>query len=233
MDIVKRNVKDSLFTHMFGDDSKEYLLQLYQALHPEDSKAAVEDLDLISIENVLTNDIYNDLGFTVNDRLVILVEAQSTWSENILIRLLMYLGKTYQNYIYARSELKARLYSEAKIKIPKAELYVIYAGPQGHKPSVLSFKDEFLGEEGKVDLIANVIYADEELKQAYGDYRESIGEERGKQQGLQLGLQKGADNERPCNIRSVMESFGISAEEAMSILKIPENQFARYMELLK
>ena len=57
MSAIKRNLKDSLFTHMFGDESKEYLLKLYQALHPEDKDTDVTDLSIISIENVLTNDI--------------------------------------------------------------------------------------------------------------------------------------------------------------------------------
>ncbi len=82
--MVKMKVKDSLFTHMFGDESKEYLLQLYRALHPEDTATDESGLDVISIENVFTNDIYNDLGFIVNGKLITLVEAQSTWSSNII-----------------------------------------------------------------------------------------------------------------------------------------------------
>lgn len=167
---VKNTVKDSLFTHMFGDESKEYLLQLYQALHPEDAEADEESLDLISIENVLTNDIYNDLGFRVRDRLVILVEAQSTWSVNIVIRMLFYLAKTYQSYIYKNPGMKARLYTESKLDLPKAELYVLYAGAKEDKPSVLSLKKEFLGPGGNVDLSANVIFADEERDDIIGQY---------------------------------------------------------------
>lgn len=170
MEKIKPTVKDSLFTHMFGDESKEYLLQLYQALHPEDKEMGTDNLKIITIENALTNDIYNDLGFIANNRLVVLVEAQSTWSVNIVVRLLLYLSKTYQSYIFSKPEMKARLYSDSKISIPKAELYVLYAGKQGNKPSVLSLKDEFFGGDGPVDLRANIIFADDDRDDIIGEY---------------------------------------------------------------
>ena len=170
MGAVKATVKDSLFTHMFGDESKEYLLKLYQALHPEDIETGIDNLEIISIENALSNDIYNDLGFIANDRLVVLVEAQSTWSVNIVVRLLLYLAKTYQTYIFSNKDLKARLYTESKINLPNAEMYVLYAGKRGDKPSEISLKDEFFGADGHVDLKANVIFADEERNDIIGEY---------------------------------------------------------------
>ena len=170
MQDVKRNVKDSLFTHMFGDDSKEYLLLLYQALHPEDKETDVSDLSLITIENVLANDIYNDLGFIVNNKLVVLVEAQSTWSPNIILRMFMYLAKSYQMYIFNNPQIKAKLYGRAKIDIPKAELYVIYAGKQEGRKNVLSLKEEFFDGDDSVDLKAKVIYSDEERDDIIGEY---------------------------------------------------------------
>ena len=79
---------------MFQD--KKYLLQLYKALHPEDTDVTEDDLTDITIKNVLTDNIYNDLGFTVGDKLMILVEAQSSvWTVNIIVRALMYLVQTW------------------------------------------------------------------------------------------------------------------------------------------
>ena len=294
MTLVKKNVKDSLFTHMFGDESKEYLLQLYQALHPEDKETDVDNLNLISIENVLSNDIYNDLGFIANDKLVVLVEAQSTWSANILVRLLLYLAKTYQVYIFSQPKIKALLYSDSKITLPKAELYVLYAGKRGDKPSILSLKEEFFEANGNVDIKANIIFADEnrddiigeylafctilkeqilvyngdkqeaiqatiqicleqgklvkylsehrrevedymfalmsdeELKEAYGYYRECLGEERGLQQGLQQGTQQRAISD----IKTLMKNLNLTAEQAMKALGIHESDYDTYMKLL-
>ena len=41
-------------------------------------------IEEITIYNVLVDGLYNDLGFRVGDRQIILVEAQSTWSVNII-----------------------------------------------------------------------------------------------------------------------------------------------------
>ena len=66
--VMKRMVKDSVFTDLF--QNKKYLLQLYKALHPEDH-VTEDDLTDVTIKNVLTDNIYNDLGFVVEDRLMI------------------------------------------------------------------------------------------------------------------------------------------------------------------
>ena len=58
-----------------------------------------DQLQLVTLENILLNQPYNDLGILAEDRLLILVEAQSTWSENNLVRVFIYLAQTFQNYI--------------------------------------------------------------------------------------------------------------------------------------
>ena len=142
-EIVKRKIKDSVFTNLFKD--KKYLLQLYQALHPEDTTATEADLEYITIENILVDALYNDLGFAVRDRLFILAEAQSTWSENIVIRAFLYLAKTYQNYF---DNTKQSLFRPEKVKMPKAELYVIYTGDRKNVPKEISMaKSYFEGEK--------------------------------------------------------------------------------------
>ena len=72
---AKRTVKNSIFLDLFKD--KKYLLTLYKTLHPEDTKATENSLTDITIENVLTDNLYNDLGFIANNKLMILIEAQS------------------------------------------------------------------------------------------------------------------------------------------------------------
>ena len=58
---------------LFGNP--RYLLQLYQALHPEDKKVREEDLKTVTLENIFTDSIYNDLGFIKGNKLMVLVEA--------------------------------------------------------------------------------------------------------------------------------------------------------------
>lgn len=94
---AKRTVKDTVFRDLFS--RPRYLLQLYRALHPEDNDIAEQDLKIVTLQNILVNGIYNDLGFIAKDRLLILVEAQSTWSPNIIIRSLLYLMDCVKSFV--------------------------------------------------------------------------------------------------------------------------------------
>ena len=155
--IAKKTVKDSVFTSLFRE--KKYLLQLYRSLHPEDTETTEEDLADITIKNILVDGIYNDLGFIAADRLMILVEAQSTWTMNIVVRAFLYLPKSWQDYI---DKENMDLYGSKKVKLPKPELYVIFTGERTDKPDVISLTDEFFPGEGRfVDIRTEMIYGDD------------------------------------------------------------------------
>lgn len=53
---------------------------MYKALHPEDLDATEENISNVTNQNILLDQSYNDLGFQVGTRLVVLVEAQSSWT---------------------------------------------------------------------------------------------------------------------------------------------------------
>lgn len=153
-EVAKHKIKDSVFTNLFKD--KKYLFQLYKALHPEDTNATEEQLTYVTIENILINGLYNDLGFMVRNRLVILTEAQSTWSENIIIRVLLYLAQTFHDYLV---QTKQPLYTSKKVQIPEPELYVIYTGDRQERPVEISLPKEFFdGRECAVDVKVKMIY---------------------------------------------------------------------------
>ena len=52
-------------------------MQLYKALHSEDDSVKEDDIKDVTIKHILVDADYNDLGFSVGGRLVILVESQS------------------------------------------------------------------------------------------------------------------------------------------------------------
>ena len=138
----KRDIKDSVFTFLFSDI--EYTKQLYLSLHPEDTDIRDEDFRLVTLENILAIGQYNDLGFQVRDKLILMVEAQSTFSPNIPLRMLMYLAKTYNEYV---EEHSLSIYSSTKVMIPRPELYVVYTGE--HKtPTTLKLSDMYEGAAG-------------------------------------------------------------------------------------
>ena len=74
--VAKRTAKNSVFLDLFQD--KKNLLKLYKTLHPEDTDATEDTLSIVTIDNVLTDNLYNDLGIMVgNNRLLLLLESQS------------------------------------------------------------------------------------------------------------------------------------------------------------
>ena len=147
--------KNSVFLDLFQD--KSYLLKLYKTLHPEDTEATEDILDIVTIDNVLTDNLYNDLGIMVRqDKLLLLLEAQSSWTVNILIRILLYLAQSYHEYFEQTSQ---SLYRSRKVKMPKPELYIIYSGNRGRKPDTISLSKEFFGgEDIDIEIKARVIY---------------------------------------------------------------------------
>jgi len=149
-----RKAKDSVFTNLFT--IPKYRYQLFKELHPEVKGITEDDIEIVTLEHVLMNNEYNDLGLLAGDHFLILAEAQSTWSVNILIRFLLYLASTYKDYIESKG---ISLYGTKKATIPKPELYLIYSGNKGKKPDALSFEKEFFGgNESAVEIKAKVLY---------------------------------------------------------------------------
>jgi len=127
--MAKCTAKNSVFLDLF--QNKSYLLKLYKTLHPEGTTETEDSLIDVIIENVLTDNLYNDLGFIFNNKPMILIEAQSTWTMNILVRVLLYLAQSYHEYFQRTSQ---NYYKSKKVKMPKPELYVIFTGNRGRKP---------------------------------------------------------------------------------------------------
>ena len=161
-----RKAKDSVFTNLFT--IPKYRYQLFKELHPEVKGLTEDDIEIVTLEHVLMNNEYNDLGLLAGDHFLILAEAQSTWSVNILIRFLLYLASTYKDYIESKG---ISLYGTKKATIPKPELYLIYSGNKGRKPEMLSFTKEFFGgNESAVEIKAKVIYGDSKKHDVINQY---------------------------------------------------------------
>ena len=140
-------------------------MQLFRTLHPEMGDVTDGDLKTITLKQVITNHPYNDLALQVRDRLMIFVEAQSSWSYNILIRILLYYADTVQGYIHDHG---LDVHSSKKLKIPAPEFYVIYTG-RGQVPDQITLKKHFYtNKRCGADLKVKVITA--ESKDIIGQY---------------------------------------------------------------
>ena len=152
--VAKYTAKDSVFTSLFREP--KYLLQLYQALHPEDLEATEDSIKNVTITNVLLDQYYNDVGFQIGEKLIILVEQQSSWSINIVVRCLLYLAQTYQEYF---ESTKQNVYGSKKLELPRPELYVIFTGNRKTRPEYLYLSKEFFGGDDSVlDVKVKMIY---------------------------------------------------------------------------
>ncbi len=211
----KRKIKDSVFTNLFQD--RKYLLRLYRALHPEDSAVTEDDIKDVTIKHILVDADYNDLGFSVGGRLVVLVESQSAWTLNIIIRALMYLIQTYHDYF---KRTKQNLYGYKKVNMPKPELYMIFTGEKPKSPpdTISLSHDFFEGEKIAVDAEVKVLYQEDEnnIIGQYIIFCKVYNEQRKK-----YGQTKQAITEtiRICKDRNVLKEYLENKEQEVKALR--------------
>ena len=206
--MAKRTAKNSVFLDLF--QNKSYLLKLYKTLHPEDTTATEDSLTDVTITNVLTDNLYNDLGFIVNNKLMILVEAQSTWTVNILIRILLYLAQSYHEYFQRTSQ---DYYKSKKVKMPKPELYVIFTGNKGRKPDKISLSKEFFeGADIDIEVKAKVIYESDQdnIINQYIIFCKVFNEQTGQHGMTQKSV---LETIRICKDRNVLKEYLLEREK--------------------
>lgn len=97
---------------------------------------------------------YNDLSFTVEDRIIVMAEHQSTINPNIPLRLLGYSTDTYTKIIDTD-----RLYSSTQIKLPTPVFYVFYTGNEPWNVKTLSLADSFIDPppENSLNLVVKLV----------------------------------------------------------------------------
>ncbi|MCL2237960.1 MAG: Rpn family recombination-promoting nuclease/putative transposase, partial [Treponema sp.] len=119
---ANKHYKDSVFSLLFGDP--EILRELYGAIEGIDvPKDAIININTLS-EALFMKKI-NDLSFTIDDRIVVLIEHQSTLSQNIPLRILMYIARVYEKIVEEEN-----IYHKKLIKIPTPEFIVLYNGKE-------------------------------------------------------------------------------------------------------
>ncbi len=120
-----RNNQDTVFSSLYSDP--ECILDLYFTLHPEDQNRGItlDQVKLITLENVFLAQRHNDVAFQIGNRLIVLVEHQSTINENMPLRMLFYVANEYEKIL---ASFKKKLYREKRIIIPKPEFFVVYTG---------------------------------------------------------------------------------------------------------
>jgi hypothetical protein len=156
---VNNRYKDSVFSFLFSDP--DVLRELYCALEgvslPPDVPVAINTLgDVLFMERM------NDISFTIGDKLVILIEHQSTINPNMALRLLMYIARVYEKILGDKN-----IYSTKALRVPRPEFFVLYNGTAAYPDEAElklsdAFEGGFIGKEPvDLELIVRVININE------------------------------------------------------------------------
>jgi hypothetical protein len=143
---VNEKHKDTVFTFLFSNP--DLLRELYSAIEgitlPPDIPVNINTLS-----DVLFRTQRNDISFLINNRLIVLIEHQSTVNDNMPLRFLMYIAKQYQEMTNLKDRFKRKLE-----KIPKPEFIVLYNGEDEYPDyKELKLSDAFMKTDKiKIDI---------------------------------------------------------------------------------
>ena len=152
---ANREYKDGIIRALF--DTPEKLRRLYCDITgktlPEDAK-----IEIVNLKNVFLSKRRNDIAFTVDGRLVVIVEHQSTINKNMPLRMLLYVMLFYE---LEYSKMHDVLYKGKLIKLPKPEFYVLYNGETPYPAEkVQRLSDSFIdlaeGEQPNLEAIVKI-----------------------------------------------------------------------------
>ncbi|MCI8523059.1 MAG: hypothetical protein HFI62_07610 [Lachnospiraceae bacterium] len=138
-----RRYKDVLFRHLFRD--KQDLLDLYNALNGSTYKNP-EELEVITMEDVIFMKMKNDLSFIVGSQLN-LYEHQSTWNPNMPLRGLLYFAQQFEGLVSARGD---DIYGKGRIELPTPMYIVFYNGSDMNRDNLMLYlSDSFSAGRGR------------------------------------------------------------------------------------
>ncbi|MDR3123425.1 MAG: Rpn family recombination-promoting nuclease/putative transposase [Treponema sp.] len=119
---ANREYKSSVFSLLFGEETA--LRGLYEALEgvalPSDLPIAINTL-----EDALFRTRINDISFEAGEKLVVILEHQSTINPNMPLRLLSYIARIYEKITIGKKTL---WYGKKGFLIPRPEFIVLYNG---------------------------------------------------------------------------------------------------------
>ena len=125
----------------FSQNCSARLRELYNALADTDYGEDTP-IEINTLEDVFFYDLKNDVSFTIDGRFVVLIEYQSSISNNMPVRFLLYIARVYEKIIDDRAA-----YQEKLLKIPTPEFIVLYNGTKPFPPEkTLRLSDAFIAE---------------------------------------------------------------------------------------
>lgn len=129
------NHQDTVFRKLFSEPQNA--IELFNALEGTDYGPDTV-VEFTTLEDSLYAGLKNDLGFIIDEKFLVLSEAQSTINNNMPLRQLEYISRTYEKLVPTEN-----LYGESNTRIPVPELFVVYTGKKKWNASELRLSDSF------------------------------------------------------------------------------------------
>ena len=143
--------KDNIFRYIFLEEKN--FVQLYYDLTGQMLRE--EDLEFYDTESIVVKQLKNDVAFKTKDnRLIIMVEHQSTLNENMPLRFLLYYAELLKLYI---SQENLNMFSKRAIDVPRPEFFVVYNGTEDLKETELYLKKNLGGENKYINIKVNIM----------------------------------------------------------------------------
>ncbi|GMO44174.1 MAG: hypothetical protein Ta2B_24870 [Termitinemataceae bacterium] len=134
---VNKKYKDTVFVRLFSNEA--LLRELYSALSGVFYDNSVP-LTINTLSDVLFNSRKNDISFLLAEKIIVLLEHQSTINENMALRFLIYIARIYEKLID-----KGSIYRRKQIQIPQPEFIVLYNGADDYpEQSEIKLSDAFI-----------------------------------------------------------------------------------------
>ena len=155
--VANRKGKDSMFQLTFSDPY--FVAQMASVLL---GRLVLEkDVRIVTLRSILLNGPVNDLAAIVEEKELLLVEAETLFTKNILFREGDYLFEIYRNLL---QEDYRKLYQAQLVQFPAARLWVVNSGLKDVNISKICWEDVLLpnirplvsGDPEPLRLYANV-----------------------------------------------------------------------------
>jgi hypothetical protein len=117
---VNNRYKDSVFTLLFCNEDN--LRELYGAIEGVMLDPSIP-ITINTLSGTLFMELINDVSFIIGNKIIVLIEHQSTLNQNMPLRLLMYAGR-----IFEKLTRKDDIYKEKRLPLPRPEFIVLYNG---------------------------------------------------------------------------------------------------------
>ena len=135
---ANRKYRSSVFASYFSETNQR-LIDLYNAFTTVEYPADTP-LEINTLKNALFYDLVNDISFVLDNKLIVLIEHQSTYNPNMPFRILLYIAEILKRR-YSNPE---PFYKPKLQHIEKIRCFVLYNGTEEQPDkSILRLSDAY------------------------------------------------------------------------------------------